>query len=304
MSLLKDFLRIDADRRGAHDLLRTEATQRRSRIDELSAEAKRRRDEISMLEEGLIRLSDDIARVEQEILDIDRRRDEHDGDARNRKVEAVRARFAEDRKSGEKLGEDFRGLRAEFHAERDRLLAQADTGRMMDNYFQIETFLKDSGQPIPDAARKALSKERTDLLARIGPLVAPPPSPDSILRATLAYAALEGPSPRALVAIGLADASEPCDVTDLAATLLYGSYAAAVEKLGSGVPRPERKDGVVVYDMPVSGRNPEEVALELFLAIEEGLKRAANAIAVRCELTGVFVEPLIAEAVFASGRAS
>ncbi|MEO6323125.1 MAG: hypothetical protein ABIT01_11785 [Thermoanaerobaculia bacterium] len=304
MSLLKEFLRIDSDRRSAHDLLRTEATQRRSRIDELSAEAKRRRDEISMLEEGLIRLADDIGRVEQEILDIDRRRMEHDADAGNRKAEAVRARFGEDRKSGEKLGADFRNLRSEFHAEREKLLAQADTGRMMDNYFQIETFLKDSGQPIPDAARKALSKERTDLLARIGPLVAPPPSPDSIFRATLAYAALDGPTPRALVAIGLAEPSEPCTVTDLAATLLYGSYASAVERLGPGVPRPTQKDGVVVYDMPVTGRNPEEVALELFLAVEEGLKKAANAIAVRCELTGVFVEPLIAEAVFASDQTS
>lgn len=301
MSLLKDFLRIDSDRRGAHDLLRTEATQRRSRIDELSAEAKRRRDEISMLEEGLIRLADDIARVELEILDIDRRRDDHDADARTRKADAVKARFADDRKGGEKLGADFRAMRSEFHAERERLLAQTDTGRMMDNYFQIETFLKDSGQPIPDAARKALSKERADLLARIGPLVAPPPSPDSIFRATLAYAALDGPSPRALVGIGLAEPAEPSDVTDLAATLLYGSYAAAVERLGPLVPRPERMDGVLVYDMPVTGRDPEEVALELFLAVEEGLKSAANAIAVRCEVTGVFVEPQTARAVFAAG---
>ena len=36
------------------------------------------------------------------------------------------------------------------------------------------------------------------------------------------------------------------------------------------------------------------------LAVEEGLKKAATAVAVRFELTGVFVEPEIASAVFAN----
>lgn len=299
MSLLKDFLRVDADRRSAHDSLRLEAGQRRVRIDELGTEAKRKRDEISMLEEGLRRLADDIARVEQEILDLDKRRDEHDREATGQKADAVRATFSADRAASTKLVRDFRTLRSEFHAERERLLAQADTGRMMDNYFQIETFLKDASQPIPDAARKALLKERSDLLARIGPLVAPPPSPDDIFRATVTYAGIEGDAPRAVVAVGLADEANPSDATDLAATLLYGAYASTVEKLGPDAPRPRRENGgVLIFEQPSTGRSPEEAALELFLSVEEGLKKAAAAVSVRCELTGVFVEPAIAVEVF------
>ena len=56
MSLLREFLRIDSDRRAALQALRNEATQRRARIDSLAAESKRKRDEISMLDEGLHRL--------------------------------------------------------------------------------------------------------------------------------------------------------------------------------------------------------------------------------------------------------
>lgn len=299
MSLLKEFLRVDADRRSAHDALRIEAGQRRTRIDELGAEAKRKRDEISMLEEGLRRLADDIARVEQEILDLDTRREEHELDAKTRKADAVRSTFSVDRAASSKLVRDFRTLRSEFHSERERLLSQADTGRMMDNYFQIETFLKDASQPIPDAARKALLKERSDLLAKIGPLVAPPPSPDDIFRATVTYAGIEGEAPRAVVAVGLADEANPSDPTDLAATLLYGAYAAAVEKLGPDAPRPHREHGgVLLFEQPTPARSPEEAALELFLAVEEGLKKAAAAVSVRCELTGVFVEPAIAAEVF------
>lgn len=297
MSLLKDFLRIDADRRAAHELLRNEAAQRRARIDELSAEAKRKRDEIAMLEEGLHRLADDIVRVEQEILELDQRREAHEEEVKQRKAESIRARFEGDRMAAEKLATDFRTLRQDFHAEREKLLAQADTGRMMDNYFQIETFLKDSAHPIPDAARKALIRERGELIAKIGPLVAPPPSPDDILRATLAYTGIDGASPRAIVAMGFAEEASPSDQTDLAATLLYGAYASATELLGPAAPRPTRRDGIVRFEMEVPTGSPEEAALELFLAIEEGLKKAANAVAVRCELTGVFVEPEIARAV-------
>jgi len=300
MSLLKQFLRIDSDRRAAFDTLRTEATQRRARIDALGQESKRKRDEIAMIEEGLHRLADDITRVEEEILEMDRRREDFEREAKARKVDAVKATFAADKVLGTKLAQDFKSLRAEFHAERARLLAQTDTGRMMDNYFQIETFLKDPGQPIPDAARKALLKERQDLTARIGPLVAPPPSPEGIFRATVTYGATEGSSPRAIVAVGLADEGSPADVTDLAATLLYGAYAAVAEKLGSDAPRPRRREGVLIFEQTVRGHSPDETALELFLAVEEGLKKAATAVAVRFELTGVFVEPEIASAVFAN----
>src|SRR5438105_7914981 len=149
MSLLKDFLRIDADRRTAHELLKTEAVQRRGRIDELAAESKRKRDEISMLEEGLHRLADDIARVEQEILDLDQRAEENEAEAHARKVAALKETLVSDRREASRLANDYRTLRSDFHAERERLLSLADTGRMMDNYFQIETFLKDAGQPIP-----------------------------------------------------------------------------------------------------------------------------------------------------------
>lgn len=303
MSLLRSFLRIDSDRRSALDLLRNEAQQRRGRIEELALEAKRKRDEISMLEQGLHRLADDIARVEQELLEMDKRRDEQEEDARQRKAAAVREILIEDRHELAQVVQDFRRLRSEFQSERERLLSQADTGRMMDNYFQIEMFLKDAGQPIPDAARKALGKERADLLAKIGPLVAPPPSPEGVFRATLAYSVIEATpgsthAPRAIVAFGLPDEVSPSVPTDLAATFLYGAYASAVEKLGSQAPRPKRQHGVVVFEASPGARALDEIALDLFLAVEEGLKRAAAAVSVRCELTGVFVEPEIAVSVF------
>ena len=300
MSLLREFLRIDSDRRAALQALRNEATQRRARIDSLAAESKRKRDEISMLDEGLHRLADDIARVEQEIHDLDQRAEENEAEAHARKVAALKETLASDRREGARLANDYRSLRSEFHAERERLLSLADTGRMMDNYFQIETFLKDAGQPIPDAARKALLKERADLLAKIGPLVAPPPSPEDVVRATVAYAALDGQEPRAVVAVGFADDTSPSDVTDLAATLLYGAYASAVERLGAAAPRPRRQGDALVFEMRPGTRAPEEAALDLFLAVEEGIKKAAAAVSVRCELTGLFVEPEIAASVFES----
>ncbi len=242
-----------------------------------------------MLDEGLHRLGDDIARVEEEILDLDKRAEENEAEAHARKVAALKETLASDRREGARLANDYRALRSEFHAERERLLALTDTGRMMDNYFQIETFLKDAGQPIPDAARKALLKERADLLAKIGPLVAPPPSPEDVVKATVAYAALDGAEPRAVVAVGFADDTSPSDVTDLAATLLYGAYASAVERL---------QGDALVFEMRPGTRAPEEAALDLFLAVEEGIKKAAAAVSVRCELTGLFVEPEIAASVF------
>ena len=205
MGLLKDFLRIDADRRAAHQALRREAHARRLQIEELGAEGKRKRDEIGMLEEALRRLAEDVARTEEQLLDLESRRDEHDREAHERKVEAVRSSLGHDRADGHRIAEDFRRLRSEFETERARLLAQADTGRMMDNFFQIEAFLKDTGTPIPDAARKALQKERQDLMARIGPLVAPPPVPDEVFKATLVYSVLEDGEPSAIVAVGLHD---------------------------------------------------------------------------------------------------
>src|SRR5438445_2419678 len=116
MSLLKEFLRIDSDRRSALQRLRNEGFQRRARIDELAAESKRKRDEISMLEEGLRRLADDIARVEQEILDLESRRDTHEGEAKTRKAEALKTRYADDRRELTQLAQDYRRLRSEFHA--------------------------------------------------------------------------------------------------------------------------------------------------------------------------------------------
>jgi hypothetical protein len=298
MGLLKDFLRIDAERRAAHQVLRQEAHQRRLQIEELSAEARRKRDEIGILEDGLRRLAEDVVRSEDDLLALQSKAEEHDRDTVTRKAEAVRSALGTDRRETSRVVEDFRRVRSAFDAERDRLLAQADSGKMMDNFFQIEAFLKDTGQPIPDAARKALLRERGELLGRIGPLVAPPPSPDSVFRATIVYSTLAESEPSALVAFGLPDENEAGGVYDLATTLLLGAYASAVEKLGATAPRPRRDGGAVVFEAAAGSRPPEDVALDLFLAVEEGLKKAAAAAAVRCELAGVFVEPEIAAAVF------
>ena len=81
MGLLKDFLRIEADRRGALAALRLEAQSRRLQIDEIGAEAKRKRDEVAMIEEGLRRLAEDVARTEEELLEIESRREDHDREA-------------------------------------------------------------------------------------------------------------------------------------------------------------------------------------------------------------------------------
>ncbi|MCL4807671.1 MAG: hypothetical protein KJ062_07735 [Thermoanaerobaculia bacterium] len=301
MGLLKDFLRIDAERRSALAGLRLEVQSRRLQIEELGAEGKRKRDEIRMIEEALRRLAEDVAQTEALILDLEARRDEHDRDAHERKVEAVRASLGRDRDDGLRLAEDFRRLRSEFETERSRLLGEAETGRMMDNYFQIEAFLKDTGTPIPDAARKALVKERQDLLARIGPLVAPPPTPDGVFKANVVYSALEEGEPTAVVAFGLPDEASPSGAHDLPALLLYGSYASVVEKIGPGVPRPRRDDGVVVYEQPAGSRATDDVALELFLAVKDGLEKAAAAAGVPSELSGIFLEPEIASAVFPRG---
>jgi len=122
-------------------------SQRRAQIDSLASESKKKRDEISMLEQGLHRLADDIARAEEEILELDRKAEANEKDAHGRKVAALRETLASDRREGSRVASDYRTLRSEFHSERERLLSLADTGRMMDNYFQIETFLKDAGQP-------------------------------------------------------------------------------------------------------------------------------------------------------------
>ena len=301
MGLLKDFLRIDAERRAAHAALRREAESGRLRIEELGAEAKRKRDEIGILEEELRRLAEDVARAEEAILGVEARRDGHDREAHERKVEAVRSVLEHDRADGHRVAEEFRRLRSAFEGERARLLAEADTGRMMDNFFQIEAFLKDTGTPIPDAARKALMKERQDLLARIGPLVAPPPVPDDAFKATVVYSALEEGEPSAIVAVGLPDEAEPSGPHDLAALLLYGSCAAVVEKIGPGVPKPRREEGIVVYEQPAGSRAADEAALDLFLAVKEGIEKAASAAGVSCEVVGVFLEPEIASAVFSRG---
>lgn len=301
MGLLKDFLRIEADRRGALSALRLEAQSRRLQIEEIGAEAKRKRDEVAMLEEGLRRLAEDIGRAEEQLLEIESRREDHDREAHERKIEAVRSSLDYDRADGHRISEDFRRLRSEFESERTRLLAEADTGRMMDNFFQIEAFLKATSTPIPDAARKALVKERQDLMGRIGPLVAPPPSPDGVFKATVVYSALEEGEPTAVVAFGLPDEAEPSSPQDLPALLLYGSYASIVEKIGPGVPRPRREEGVVVYEQPAGSRAADEAALDLFLAVRDGLEKAAAAAGVPCELTGVFLEPEIASAVFSRG---
>lgn len=301
MGLLKDFLRIDAERRAALAALRLDAQARRLQIEELGAEGKRKRDEIRMIEEALRRLADDVARTEEGLLDLETRRDAHEREAQERRVEAVRSALGRDRAEGRRIAEEFRRLRSEFETERSRLLAEADTGRMMDNFFQIEAFLKDTGTPIPDAARKALVKERQDLLARIGPLVAPPPAPEAVLRATVVYSAREEGEPTAVVAFGLPDELDPSGPHDLASLLLYGSYASVVETVGPGVPRPRREDGAVVYEQPAGARASDEAALDLFLAVRDGLQKAAAAAGVPCELTGVFLEPEIASAVFPRG---
>ncbi len=298
MGLLKDLLRIDSDRRAASEALRNDASQRRMKIDELAAESRRRRDEIQMLQQGLLRLADDLAAVEQEIVDLDAKREEVERESGDRKVAAARAVLAADHAEGVRVAADFRRLRSSFHAEREQLLAQADTGRMMENFFQIEMFLKDPGHPIPDAARRALAKERQDLLAKIGPLVAPPPTPDGVFRATLVYSGIEEGRGRAIVAFGLPEENAADGPADLPSVLLYGAYASAVERLGPGAPRPRRAGGTVVFEMGTGGRPPEDAALDLLIAVEEGLEKAAAATSVRCELTGVFVEPATAATVF------
>ena len=298
MGLLKDLLRIDSDRRAASEALRSDASQRRMKIDELAAESRRRRDEIQMLQQGLLRLADDLGAVEQEIVGLDAKREELEKESTARKVAAVKAALAADHAEGQRVAADFRHLRSSFHAEREQLLAQADTGRMMDNFFQIEMFLKDAGHPIPDAARRALAKERQDLLAKIGPLVAPPPSPDGVFRATLAYSGIEEGGGRALVALGLPQENADDGPADLPSLLLYGAYASTVERLGPGAPRPRRTGGTVVFETGTGSRPPEDVALDLLLAVEEGLKKAAAASSVRCELASVYVEPAVAAAAF------
>lgn len=298
MGLLKDLLRIDADRRAASEALRADASQRRLRIEELSAESKTRRDEIQMLQQGLLRLADDLASVEHEIVGLDRKREAVEAETADRKAAAVRAVLAAEQEDGVRVAADFRALRASFHAEREKLLAQADTGRMMDNFFQIETFLKDAGHPIPDAARRALVKERQELLAKIGPLVAPPPSPDGVVRATLVYSGIDAGSGRAVVALALPDVHEADGPADLPSLLLFGAYASAVERLGAAAPKPRRSAGAVLFEAAAGGRPAEDVALDLLIAVEEGLKKSAAAASVRCELTSVFVEPDVAAAVF------
>ncbi len=149
MGLLKDFLRIEADRRGALAALRLEAQSQRLQIEEIGAEAKRKRDEVAMIEEGLRRLAEDVARTEEQLLEIESRREDHDREAHERKIEAVRSSLDYDRADGHRISEDFRRVRSAFETERTRLLSEADTGRMMDNFFQIEAFLKDTGTPIP-----------------------------------------------------------------------------------------------------------------------------------------------------------
>jgi hypothetical protein len=300
MSLLREFLRIDADRRAGHEALGGEIAHRRGRVEQLTVEARRRRDEMAVLEEGLGRLSGDISRMEDEILELEARREDHDRDATRRRSEALRSALAADAKASAQLAADYRRLRTGFAEERDRILAQPETGRMMDNYFQIETFLKDGAHPIPDAARKALARERQELLAKVGPLVAPPPVPDGVLRATLAWSGIEDPSPRAVVALGLKAPAEPDDATDLPATLLYGAFAAAAARFGEKAPRPVRRGEAFLFEIGSPDTGAEEAALELFLTLEEGLKKAAAAVSVRCELTGVFVDPRTAAEVFVS----
>ncbi len=124
MGLLKDFLRIDADRRAAHAALRRESESGRLRIEELGAEAKRKRDEIGVLEEELRRLAEDVARAEEAILAVEARRDGHEREAHERKVDAVRSVLAHDRADGHRVAEDFRRLRSAFEAQRARLLAE------------------------------------------------------------------------------------------------------------------------------------------------------------------------------------
>lgn len=296
MGLLKDLLRIDADRRSSSQALRRDVSNRRQRIDELTAETARRRDEIQMLQQGLARLTDDLTGVEQEIVDLDARREELEKESAGKKISAVKAVLASDYADGLRVAADFGTLRSSFQAERDRLLAQADTGRMMDNFFQIETFLKDAAHPIPDAARRALVKERADLMAKVGPLVAPPPSPDGVFRATLVYSGIDAGS-RAIVAFALPHENEAHGASDLPSLLVFGAYASAVEHLGPAAPRPRREENVVVFESSSGNRPSEDVALDLLLAVEEGLKKAAAAASVRFELTGVFLEPETAAAV-------
>ena len=301
MGLLKDLLRIDSDRRAASEALRSDASQRRMKIDELAAESRRRRDEIQMLQQGLLRLTDDLATVEQEIVDLDGKREEVEKECASRKVAAVRAVLASDHADGVRVSAEFKRLRATFHAERELLLAQTDTGRLMDNFFQIEMFLRDAGHPIPDVVRRALAKDRQDLLSKIGPLVAPPPTPDGVYRATLVYSGIEegsGRANRALVAFGLPKESAADGPSDLPSVLVYGAYASTVERFGAGAPRPRRAGETVVFETEAGSRPPESAALDLLIAVEEGLRKAAAAASVRSELTGVFVEPAIASAVF------
>ena len=57
----------------------------------------------------------------------------------------------------------------------------------------------------------------------------------------------------------------------------------------------------MIYEQPAGSRAPDEAALDLFLAVKGGLEKAAAAAGVPCELTGGFLEPEIASAVFPRG---
>lgn len=300
MPLLKDFLMIDAERRAAQQALRQDAMLRRLRIDELSQEAKQKRDEISILEQELSRLSSDLIRLEQEILDLDLRREEYEHEAVSRKAESLILSLKTESESSVRFADEFKRLRSSYYATRDRLLAMSETGRMMDNYYQLEKFLSDAAHPIPEAARAALQKERTDLMAKIGPLVTTPPSPEGILRLTIVYSAFEGRGSRALAAFGLPTPSLTPASNDVLALLVFGAYAAAVERLGNQAPAPIPAVGGTLFSfLPVS-TSPAEAAFELCIALDEGLKKTASALTIRLETASLFIEPEIAEAVFSN----
>ncbi len=298
MSLLKEFLLIDSDRRSAQTALRQESLHRRLRIEELSQEARRKRDEINMLEQGLSRLSSDLIRLEQEILELDQRREEYEREATERKANILSQTLEADTNDALQFIEEYRHLRANYTVQRERLQNQPDAGRLIDSYYQLERFLKDPAHPIPDAARMALQKERSDLLAKIGPLVSPPPSPQGTLKTTMIYSADDGEEPRALVAIALPRITDQSDPNDLAAALLFGAYALAIERLGPQLPAPQCLHAGFVFDLAAPADAPAEFAFELFSALEDGLKKTADTLTIRCEITGLYVEPEIALAVF------
>ena len=146
---------------------------------------------------------------------------------------------------------------------------------------------------------QAWRRPRTFRLLLLPPLVALAVSCGSGDKKSLIPGTSSGNAPAAAASVSAE--TKPSTSSPILTSGSTSSVASIVEKIGPGGPKPRREGGYVVYERPAGSRPPDEAALDLFLAVEEGLKKAAVAASVPCELTGVFLEPGIASAVFSRG---